>query len=103
MKVRGDDTLDGAHSFVALFEANLLFFALLFGNTESVDNICFVLDQRTFVCAPRGGWFFSPKKIHSATGGQFTESALLCHSLRLLVSPLPSPTWLILGQDSCAV
>ena len=71
--------------------------------TESVDNICFVLDQRTFVCAPQGGWFFSPKKIHSATGGQFTESALLCHSLRLLVSPLPSPTWLILGQDSCAV
>jgi len=33
MKVRGDDTLEGAHSFVALFEANLLFFALLFGNT----------------------------------------------------------------------
>ena len=33
MKVRGDDILGGDHLFVALFEANLLLFAPLFGNT----------------------------------------------------------------------
>ena len=110
MKVRGNDHLEGAHLFARFLRQSPPFCATFWKHlqrrvlyTESVDNICFVLDQRTFVCAPQGGWFFSPKKIHSATGGQFTEIALLCHSLRLLVSPLPSPTWLILGQDSCAV
>ena len=49
------------------------------------------------MCA--SGWFFSPKKIPSATGGQFTESDLICHSLRLLASPLLSPTWLILANS----
>ena len=33
MKVRGDDILEGAHSFVALFGQNLLLFGELFENT----------------------------------------------------------------------
>ena len=54
MKVRGDDTLEGAHSFVALLEANLLLFALLFRNTYR-DGLYTLGRYTNFGQRPKGG------------------------------------------------